>query len=70
MITDGLKMAAGHALRDLLGRWTRTDAHGILTGVSITAIVQSSRAVTVAPIGFVNVGLMTLYQAFGAVYGY
>jgi phosphate:Na+ symporter len=69
MITDGLKLAAGHALRDLLGKWTRSPAHGILTGVSITAIVQSSSAVTVATIGFVNAGLLTLYQALGVVYG-
>lgn len=69
MITDGLKMAAGHALRDMLGKWTRSPAHGIFTGVSITAIVQSSSAVTVATIGFVNAGLITMYQALGVVYG-
>jgi phosphate:Na+ symporter len=69
MITDGLKQAAGHALRDILGRWTRSPGHGILTGISITAIVQSSSAVTVATIGFVNAGLMTMYQALGVVYG-
>ena len=69
MITDGLKMAAGHALRDILGKWTRTPAHGILTGMSITAIVQSSSAVTVATIGFVNAGLISMYQALGIVYG-
>ena len=57
MITDGLKLAAGHALRDLLGQWTRSPAHGIVAGVSITAIVQSSSAVTVATIGFVNAGV-------------
>ena len=69
MITDGLKMAAGHALRELLGRWTRTPGHGILTGMTITAIVQSSSAVTVATIGFVNAGLLPLYQALGVVFG-
>jgi phosphate:Na+ symporter len=69
MITDGLKQAAGHALRDILGKWTRSPGHGILTGISITAIVQSSSAVTVATIGFVNAGLMTMYQALGVVYG-
>ena len=69
MITDGLKSAAGHALRDLLGKWTRSPAHGILTGLSITAIVQSSSAVTVATIGFVNAGLISMYQALGVVYG-
>lgn len=69
MITEGLKQAAGHALRDMLGKWTRSPAHGIMTGMSITAIVQSSSAVTVATIGFVNAGLLTMYQALGVVYG-
>lgn len=69
MITEGLKQAAGHALRDMLGKWTRSPGHGIMTGVSITAIVQSSSAVTVATIGFVNAGLLTMYQALGVVYG-
>jgi len=69
MITEGLKQAAGHALRDLLGKWTRSPAHGIATGVTITALVQSSSAVTVATIGFVNAGLLNMYQAIGVVYG-
>jgi len=69
MITDGLAQAAGHALRDMLGKWTRTPARGVLTGLTITAIVQSSSAVTVATIGFVNAGLIGLYQALGVVYG-
>ena len=69
MITDGLKQAAGHALRDILGKWTRSPAHGIVAGLSITALVQSSSAVTVATIGFVNAGLINMYQALGVVYG-
>lgn len=69
MITEGLKQAAGHSLRDLLGKWTRSPAHGIVTGISITALVQSSSAVTVATIGFVNAGLLNMYQALGVVYG-
>jgi len=69
MITDGLKLAAGNALRDLLSKSTRSPARGIVTGVSITAIVQSSSAVTVATIGFVNAGLLTMYQALGLIYG-
>lgn len=69
MITDGLKMAAGHALRHMLGTWTSSLARGILTGVSITAIVQSSSAVTVATIGFVNAGLISMHRALGVVYG-
>ncbi|MFV2004345.1 MAG: Na/Pi cotransporter family protein [Gammaproteobacteria bacterium] len=69
MITDGLKRAVGYALRDLLGKWTRSPVRGIVTGLSITALVQSSSAVTVATIGFVNAGLINLYQALGVVYG-
>lgn len=69
MITDGLKLAAGSTLRDMLAKWTRTPAHGILTGLSITAIVQSSSAVTVATIGFVNAGIISMHQALGIVFG-
>jgi phosphate:Na+ symporter len=69
MITDGLKLAAGHSLKDLLGKWTRSPGHGIVTGLMITAIVQSSSAVTVATIGFVNAGLINMFQALGVVYG-
>jgi phosphate:Na+ symporter len=69
MITDGLKLAAGRALLGILNKWTRSPAHGIFTGLTITAIVQSSSAVTVATIGFVNAGLINLYQALGIVYG-
>ncbi len=68
-ITDGLKLAGGDALKDLLGRWTKTPAQGIASGCLLTALVQSSSAVTVATIGFVNAGLLTLFQAVGVIYG-
>lgn len=68
-ITDGLKLASGHTLLSRLSKWTRSPVYGILTGLTITAIVQSSSAVTVATIGFVNAGLITLYQALGIVFG-
>jgi len=69
LMTDGLKSAGGDALKDILGRWTRTPAYGLASGIMITALVQSSSAVTAATIGFVNAGLMNLYQALGVVYG-
>lgn len=69
MITDGLRSAAGSALRGILGSWTSTTWRGVLAGLGITALVQSSSAVTVATIGFVNAGLLTLYQALGVIYG-
>lgn len=69
MLTDGLKLAAGSSLRKMLGSWTSTPLKGVFTGITITAIVQSSSAITVATIGFVNAGLLNLTQALGVVYG-
>ncbi len=69
MITDGLKLAAGDALREILSRSTSTPLRGVASGVLVTAIVQSSSAVTVATIGFVNAGLLNLRQSLGIVYG-
>ena len=69
MITDGLKLAAGGALRDILGRSTATIWRGIASGAFLTSLVQSSSAVTVATIGFVNAGLLGIHQALGVVLG-
>lgn len=69
MITDGLKLAAGDALRDVLERWTRTPLRGLVFGAVVTSLVRSSSAVTVATIGFVNAGLLNLRQSLGVVYG-
>lgn len=69
MMTDGLKLAAGEALRTLLERWTRSALRGLVAGILITAIVQSSTAVTVATVGFVNAGLLTLSQAVWVIFG-
>ena len=69
MMTDGLKSFAGQQLKHLLGQWTRTPLRGLAAGVLITGIVQSSSAVTVATIGFVNAGLLTLAQSLGVVFG-
>ncbi|XOV79485.1 MAG: Na/Pi cotransporter family protein [Aestuariibacter sp.] len=69
MMTDGLKLAAGPSLRTMLSSWTNSPKRGIATGFIMTAIVQSSSAVTVASIGFVNAGLLTMRQALGVVYG-
>ncbi len=69
MITDGLKLAAGDALRNILASSTETRLRGVGSGVLVTGIVQSSSAVTVATIGFVNAGLLTLNQSLGVVYG-
>jgi len=69
MITEGFKLAAGDSLSELLGRWTKTTANGVLSGITITGLVQSSSAVTVATIGFVNAGLLSMPNALGVVYG-
>lgn len=69
MMTDGLKLAAGSSLRRVLGVWTKTPQRGIAAGFCMTALVQSSSAVTVASLGFVNAGLITMHQALGIVYG-
>ena len=69
MITAGLKLAAGDALRDILARYTSTPLRGVASGVLVTGIVQSSSAVTVATIGFVNAGLLNLRQSLGIIYG-
>jgi phosphate:Na+ symporter len=69
IISDGLRLAAGRALRNILGKWTDTPFRGLMSGIAITGLVQSSSAVTVATIGFVNSGLMTLKQSLGVVFG-
>lgn len=69
LMTNGLRLAAGQALRKILESWTRTTLRGILAGISITSLVQSSSAVTVATLGFVNAGLIRLKQAITVIYG-
>jgi len=69
MMTDGLKAAAGPSLRDWLSRGTRTVARSLAAGFLITALLQSSSAVTVATIGLVNAGLLGLGQAVWLVFG-
>lgn len=69
LMTDGLKVAAGDTLRNILTTATRSRLRGLAAGVLITAMVQSSSAVIFATIGFVNAGLLTLYQAIGIIYG-
>ena len=69
MITDGLKLAAGDKLKTILERWTTTRLRGVFSGLLVTTVVQSSSAVTVATIGFVNAGLLSLGQSLGVIYG-
>jgi len=69
MMTEGLKLSAGPQLEQMLARATRSRARGLAAGVLVTAIVQSSSAVTVATIGFVNAGLLSLSQALWVLFG-
>ncbi|MFV8816852.1 Na/Pi cotransporter family protein [Haliea sp. E17] len=69
LMTDGLKLAAGSALRDLLATWTSSRLRGLAAGFLITAVVQSSSAVTVATIGFANAGMLSLERAIWVIFG-
>lgn len=69
MMTDGLKLAAGPALQRILAAATRTRWHALGSGMLVTALVQSSSAVTVAAIGFVNAGLLGLGGALWVLFG-
>ena len=66
---QSLERRAGGKLRSLLGKLTTSKAAGLLTGLGITAIIQSSSATTVMVVGFVNSGLMTLKQAINVIMG-
>ena len=69
LMTDGLKLAAGNNLRDILALWTNSRLRGLCSGFLITGIVQSSSAVTVATIGFANAGMLSLERALWVIYG-
>ncbi len=69
LMGDGLERAAGSGLRTLLSRLTSNRFLGFLTGLAVTAVIQSSSATTVMVVGFVNSGLMSLTQAVGVIMG-
>jgi len=69
LMTEGLKVAAGDALRRILNFATRSRWRGLASGALITGVVQSSSAVIFATIGFVNAGILGLSQAVGVIYG-
>ncbi|MBQ4273357.1 MAG: Na/Pi symporter, partial [Clostridia bacterium] len=60
LMGEALERRAGTALRSLLGKLTTNKLAGFLTGLGVTAVIQSSSATTVMVVGFVNSGLMTL----------
>ena len=69
LMGQALERRAGGSLRELLGKMTTKKFVGLLTGLGVTAVIQSSSATTVMVVGFVNSGLMTLKQAINVIMG-
>ena len=69
LMSSGLQKAAGDKLRGLLSAMTSNPFKGVLTGLGITTVIQSSSATTVMVVSFVNAGLLTLSQAIGVIMG-
>ena len=69
IMSEGLQKFAGDRLRRILTAMTTNRVTGVLTGVLITALVQSSSATTVMVVSFVNAGLLTLAQSIGVIMG-
>ena len=69
LMSSGLQKAAGERLRGFLSAMTSNPFKRVMTGLGITAIIQSSSATTVMVVSFVNAGLLTLVQAIGVIMG-
>lgn len=69
MMSSGLQKAAGEKLRSFLAAMTSNPFNRVMTGLGVTAVIQSSSATTVMVVGFVNAGLLTLTQAVGVIMG-
>ena len=69
LMSSGLQKAAGERLRGFLSAMTSNPFKGVMTGLGITTIIQSSSATTVMVVSFVNAGLLTLAQAIGVIMG-
>lgn len=66
---DGLQKSAGNRLRDILDRFTTNPFMGVLVGIIVTVLIQSSSGTTVITVGLVSAGFMTLRQAIGVIMG-
>lgn len=62
---DGLQASAGDRLRDILNKFTSNPVLGVIAGIVVTILIQSSSGTTVITIGLVTAGFMTLKQAVG-----
>ena len=69
VMSEGLQKVAGSRLRSILSAMTRNRAMGVTTGMTITALIQSSSASISMVVGFVNAGLMTLGQSMAVILG-
>ena len=69
LMSSGLQKAAGDKLRSFLSAMTSNPAKGVLTGLGVTTVIQSSSATTVMVVSFVNAGLLTLAQAISVSMG-
>ena len=69
IMSEGLQKFAGDRLRSILTAMTTNRVTGVLTGVLITALIQSSSATTVMVVSFVNAGLLSLSQSIGVIMG-
>ena len=69
VMSTGLEHLAGSKLEDLLGRMTSNSAKGLLLGMGVTAVIQSSSAVTVMLVGLVNSGIMGMGRTIGVIMG-
>lgn len=69
LMSSGLQKASGDKLRGFLTAMTSNPFKGVMTGLGITSIIQSSSATTVMVVSFVNAGLLTLAQAIGVIMG-
>ena len=69
IMSEGLQKVAGDRLRSILTAMTTNRVTGVLTGLMITALIQSSSATTVMVVSFVNAGLLTLTQSISVIMG-
>ncbi len=69
LMSDGIQKSAGEGLHRILNLMTANRFAAVMTGLGITAIVQSSSATTVMTVSFVNAGLLTLKQSIGVIFG-
>lgn len=68
-MSDGLQKTAGDRMRSLLEKYTSNPVMGVIVGIIVTVLLQTSAGTTVIAIGLINAGLMTLRQAIGVIMG-